>query len=144
MPEKSKCDALNDGPKGPSTENTQLSRNPLRAALSARKGYRPWTPEMVRTMQAHPDMTAAELAGLLGATPSAVRHARQRYGRFSTGADLMCASCGERPVWDGSRSAKRMRLCKGCYLDEMERRAAEARAYATARQHMRRWGAPGR
>ena len=67
----------------------------------------------------------AEIAAELRVTPSAVRHARQRYGRFSTGTDGLCIVCDARPVFDTSAQAKKWRLCKGCYLAERKRRLEE-------------------
>ena len=104
-----------DGPKGPSTKST----HPLRDEWALRKGrssYVLWTDEMIRRMQAHPERRV---------TPSAVRHARQRYGRFSTGTDGLCIACDARPVFDTSAQAKKWRLCKGCYLAERKRRFDE-------------------
>lgn len=100
---------------------------PLGAELARRrrKGYRLWTPDMIRAMQAHPERSAAEIAAELRVTPSAVRHARQRYGRFSTGTDGLCIVCDARPVFDTSAQAKKWRLCKGCYLAERKRRLEE-------------------
>lgn len=113
-----------DGPFGPSTKST----HPLRDEWALRKGrssYVLWTDEMIGRMQAHPERTAAEIAAELRVTPSAVRHARQRYGRFSTGTDGLCIVCDARPVFDTSAQAKRWRLCKGCYLAERKRRLEE-------------------
>ena len=92
---------------------------------------------MVRTMHDHSEMSAKELAALLHTTPGAVRHARQRYGRF--GKSGLCSVCGKRPVWTESKRAARMNLCKGCFIEETEKRVAEAKAAATMRQHERRW-----
>lgn len=113
-----------DGPFGPSTKST----HPLRDEWALRKGrssYVLWTDEMIGRMQAHPERTAAEIAADLRVTPSAVRHARQRYGRFSTGTDGLCIACDARPVFSTSPQAKRWRLCKGCYLAERKRRLEE-------------------
>lgn len=115
---------VGDGPKGPSTK----SAHPLRDEWALRKGrssYVLWTDEMIGRMQAHPERTAAEIAAELRVTPSAVRHARQRYGRFSTGTDGLCIVCDARPVFDTSAQAKKWRLCKGCYLAERKRRLEE-------------------
>lgn len=115
---------VGDGPFGPYTK----SAHPLRDEWALRKGrssYVLWTDEMIRRMQAHPERTAAEIAADLRVTPSAVRHARQRYGRFSTGADGLCIVCDARPVFDTSAQAKKWRLCKGCYLAERNRRLEE-------------------
>lgn len=83
-------------------------------------------------MAAHPEMTAAELSAMLpGRTAKAVRRIRERHGRRVAGATPTCRACDARPVWEESPRARRMGLCKGCYLDEMERRSAEdARANA--------------
>lgn len=95
------------------------------ALRKGRSSYVLWTDEMIRRMQAHPERTAAEIAAELRVTPSAVRHARQRYGRFSTGTDGLCIVCDARPVFDTSAQAKKWRLCKGCYLAERKRRLEE-------------------
>lgn len=116
---------VGDGPKGPSTKTTH---HPLAREWALRKGrssYVLWTDEMIGRMQAHPERTAAEIAAELRVTPSAVRHARQRYGRFSTGTDGLCILCDARPVFDTSAQAKKWRLCKGCYLAERKRRLEE-------------------
>lgn len=83
-------------------------------------------------MAAHPEMTAAELSAMLpGRTAKAVRRIRERHGRRRAGTAPPCQACDSRPVWEESPRARRMGLCKGCYLDEMERRSAEdARAGA--------------
>ena len=74
---------------------------------------------MVRRMQAHPEKTAAEIAAMLGTTPSAVRHARQRYGRYAPrGRAPICQRCGVHPVWTEARDGKRWGLCRACTLDE--------------------------
>ena len=112
-----------DGANAPSTESTQKSSRPL---------YRLWTPGELERVAAHPEMTAAELSAMLpGRTAKAVRRIRERHGRRVAGSTPTCRACDARPVWEESPRARRMGLCKGCYLDEMERRAAEdARANA--------------
>ena len=93
-------------------------------------------------MQAHPERTAAEIAAELRVTPSAVRHARQRYGRFPPRADGLCIVCDARPVFDTSAQAKKWRLCKGCYLEERKRRSRRRRratAYDRPRTDGRSW-----
>lgn len=124
---------VGDGPKGPSTKSTH---RPLAREWALRKGrssYVLWTDEMIGRMQAHPERTAAEIAAELRVTPSAVRHARQRYGRFPSRTDGLCIVCDARPVFTTSAQAKAWRLCKGCYLEEarggsMRRRRATASA----------------
>lgn len=128
---------LGDGPLGPSAKSTH---KPLGTELGRRRrrGYTLWTDDMVRRMQAHPDMTAAEIAAALGVTPSAVRHARQRYGRFASGTAGLCIVCDERPVFETSPQARAMRLCKGCYLRERALRAAEEAESNRVRQSVHR------
>lgn len=77
-------------------------------------------------------MTAGELARLLPRhSPSAIRNRRSRKGRWSRVRTPLCSRCDERPVWTESPRARKMGLCKGCYLHEMEHRAREdARANA--------------
>lgn len=113
---------------------------PLGAELARRrrKGYRLWTPDMVLAMQAHPERSAAEIAALLGVTPSSVRHARQRYGRFGSGTGMLCVVCDERPVFETSPQAMRLHLCKGCWLRERARRAAEEAESNRVRQSVHR------
>lgn len=93
---------------------------------------------MVARMQAHPDMTAAEIARLLGVSVSAARHARSRYGRYRAGSAGLCVVCDSRPVFVESPQARRWRLCKGCYLKERDRREREERDSARVRQAIRR------
>lgn len=126
-----------DGPKGPSTKST----HPLRDEWALRKGrpsYVLWTDEMIRRMQAHPERTAAEIAAELRVTPSAVRHARQRYGRFPSRTDGLCIVCDARPVFTTSAQAKAWRLCKGCYLEERKRRLEEEAESNRIRQAVHR------
>ena len=89
------------------------------AIRKGRSSYVLWTDEMIGRMQAHPERTAAEIAAQLGVTPSSVRHARQRYGRFAPKWKVpLCQRCGEHPVWSESRDGKRWGLCRQCTLDE--------------------------
>lgn len=83
-------------------------------------------------------MTAAELGELLGVSAWAVRHARARFGRYDSGADGLCRRCEDRPVWGESPRARKMGLCKGCYLEEMRKRLAEEREGAAVRQARKR------
>lgn len=74
---------------------------------------------------------------LPGRSPKAVRSARMRFGRYNrslAALGALCVSCDERPVWEESPKARSMRLCKGCYLDEVERRDAEEPRANAARQ----------
>ena len=84
-----------------------------------------WTQKDVATVQAHPDWTAAELAVLVGTTPRSIDYARYRFGRFPSNAAGLCAVCDQRPVYAESREAKRLGLCKGCWLKEQRRRLEE-------------------
>ena len=122
---------VGDGPKGPSTK----SAHPLRDEWALRKGrssYVLWTDEMIGRMQAHPERTAAEIAAELRVTPSAVRHARQRYGRFSTGTDGLCIVCDARPVFDTSAQAKKWRSGR-----DGSRKRRRATAYVRPRTDVR-------
>ena len=88
-------------------------------------------------MLAHPEMTAAELAAMLpGRTAKAVRRIRERHGRRAAGSTPAGRCCDARPVWEESPRARRMGLCKGCYLDEMERRSAEDARAGALRKRM--------
>lgn len=72
----------------------------------------------------HPFDTAESIAAWLGRSASSVAHIRERYGR-SRARRGICWKCDARPVWESSPEALKMGLCKGCYLDEMERREQE-------------------
>lgn len=137
---KSKRIALNDGPNDPSTESTQSAGSPLRRALGSRLSYEPWGEEEVRTLRGHPDMSAAELAAIMGRTPKSVRSARSRYGRYGTGTDGLCVRCDQEPVYATSRTAKALHLCERCYQDwcrEHEGMSSEAAAIRQARKRRR-------
>ena len=97
-----------------------------------------WDAEAVRVLHAHPDWTCEELAEVLGTTAKSVESARHRFGRFGGNADALCVVCDSRPVFAESRQAKRMRLCKGCYLKERERRLQEERESVAVRQAVKR------
>ena len=93
----------------------------------------------------HPEMSSQALARRLGRTYAAVRRKRAALGRYS--GRRPCALCGQRPVWDASARARRMRLCRGCFEEEMRRSDAE-RAEANRRRQRefkirRREGAAG-
>lgn len=127
------------GTNVPSTKNTQ------RRSGSSREG-RTWSPRERRVLWEHPDMTAVELSALLpGRSPQSVRHARMRFGRYNrslVGMEGVCVRCDDRPVWAESRHARRMHLCKDCYLSEMEERDREEARANAARQ--RKFKAKGR
>lgn len=126
-PGKSKSVALNDGAFAPSTETTQVFPPGVRKAP-----WEPWTDGERAVLRAHPEMSAVELHALLPRrSPKAIRRMREREGRWSAAAAPTCRLCDRRPVWEESPRARRMGLCKGCYLDEMEHRGREdARANA--------------
>jgi len=100
--------------------------------------YVKWEPYMVEVLQRHPDMTAAELADLMGLTVESVRCARKRFGRWPGRVDGLCIVCDERPVWRESAKARAMRLCKGRYIREERRRDEERREHAAQRQYRHR------
>ena len=84
-----------------------------------------WSAEDVATLHAHPDWTAAELAEALGVTEASVKYARRTYGRWSSNASGLCVSCDQRPVYVESKEARRLGLCKGCWLEEQRKRLEE-------------------
>lgn len=85
----------------------------------------------------HPDMTAEELSRILPRrSPKAIRRMRSRKGRWSKSRTPLCARCDDRPVWTESPRARKMGLCKGCYLDEMEHRDREERRNNALRQSL--------
>lgn len=87
-----------------------------------------WTKRELTIIAEHPEMTAKELhESLLPARSiKAIRRQRERQGRFSGAPVPWCRCCDERPVWVESKRARELGLCKGCYLDEMDRRDEEA------------------
>lgn len=93
---------------------------------------------MVRTLHRHPDMTAGELGELMGLTAASIRHARMRFGRWPKHSEKVCVMCDQRPVWADSKKARRMHLCKACYLAEMQRQAEEDRESARVRKYRQR------
>lgn len=97
-----------------------------------------WDDDAIRKLHAHPDWTAAQIAEWMGTTTSSVSNARQKFGRFGTVADRLCVVCDARPVWIESPKARRLHLCKGCFLDEVERRMAEEDRSAALRQREHR------
>lgn len=102
-------------------------------------GGRPWTWRELCVVWDHPDWTAADVAGLLDdRSAKAVRRVRERYGRYRTGRVPVCSKCGERPVWEESAHARRLGLCKGCYLDEEEMRLKDRKRNDALRQRRMR------
>lgn len=91
-------------------------------------------------MQRHPDLTASEIAELLGTTKASVEYARRTYGRFYTGGDRICVKCDERPVFIESPQARRLHLCKGCWQEEQRRRLEEEPEAVRLRQAKKRRG----
>ncbi len=89
-------------------------------------------------MQAHPAETAREVSEMTGIPPNRVAYVRKRFGRGWDRAASVCVACDSRPVWQESPPARRMHLCKGCYLEEMRRRHAEDRDGAAVRQMAKR------
>lgn len=92
-------------------------------------------------------MSAPELSRSLlpGRTPKSIRNRRSRIGRWSAAATPLCRRCDERPVWAESPRARKMGLCKGCYLDEMEHRSREdKRANALRQSLFKERGGPSR
>ena len=86
--------------------------------------YTPWTPADEDVIRRHPEMTAKALARLLGRSYESVRRKRTALGGRNAGMRLCCV-CGMRPVWQESKAASKMGLCRGCYNDEAEARALE-------------------
>ncbi|MBS4874139.1 MAG: hypothetical protein KHZ79_07175 [Atopobium minutum] len=74
-------------------------------------------------------MTAKELHNtyLPRHTAKGIQRMRERKGRYKPNRRLVCCKCNERPVWVESPSAKRLWLCKGCYLEEEKQRLNEAK-----------------
>ncbi len=89
-----------------------------------KRDYRPWTDYELKVVLDNPLETAESLGDRLGRTPAAVAHVRSRHGRMNVRRGI-CWCCDARPVWEESREALRMGLCKGCYFDELECREKE-------------------
>ena len=98
---------------GESSPNMKTTRNRRRV-----------TDAEVAYIQAHPLDTAESLGAWLGRTASSLAHIRERFGRAAERRGV-CWRCDGRPVWEESREALRMGLCKGCYLEEQAMRAEE-------------------
>ena len=99
--------------------------------------WEPWTDEERAVLRAHPEMSAVELHALLPRrSPKAIRRMREREGRWSAAAAPTCRLCDRRPVWEESPRARRMGLCKGCYLAEMVHRGREAARANALRQSL--------
>lgn len=85
----------------------------------------PWTDEELEFLKAHPEMTSRELSEILtNRTQLSIRHKRSQIGRWSSAVKLCCV-CGSRIVWAESMRARKLELCKGCYLHEMDMRTRE-------------------
>lgn len=100
-----------------------------------------WTDNELEIIVNHPELSAKELRELFmpHRTEGAIRNKRHQLGRFFKGTIGTCKRCEERPIWTESAKAKAMGYCKGCYLDEMERRTAED--IRSARFRKREWEA---
>lgn len=99
--------------------------------------YRRCTTEEVAAVRRMPDSSAPEVERETGIPAERVRYIRKRYGRGWDGPGTCCL-CHVRPVWAESAKARRMGLCKGCYLAEERRRAEEERESAALRQYRKR------
>lgn len=100
-----------------------------------------WTGAEIEKLLDHPDLTAGELRDMFlpNRTEMAIRKKRHQLGRYRKGTIPTCKRCEERPVWAESARAKSWGYCKGCYLDELERRTAEE--IRSARFRKREWEA---
>lgn len=66
-------------------------------------------------------MTAEELHEIVPRhSAKAIRHQRERMGRYHPEAIPLCQRCGEHPVWQEAEDARRWGLCKKCTLDERD------------------------
>lgn len=114
------------------------------SAKKAQKGhraYRRWSEEEKRVLWEHPGMSSAALAAIMpGRSPVSVRRARARFGRTDGTIAGLCVRCDDRPVWGESARARKMRLCKGCYLREEAMRLEEERESARVRKMRERGG----
>ena len=110
---------VKDGKISPCTKGTQKRRRVTEAEVAY--------------IQAHPLDTAQSLGDWLGRSASSVAHIRERYGRAAERRGV-CWRCDDRPVWEESREAARMGLCKGCYLKEQAMRDDEERLSNAVRQ----------
>ena len=122
-----------DGKKRPKTASFSSLENASKSHKS--HSYYRWNAKDIRYLQSHAYMTARELANHFGCTVNSVNWARKHYGRYDApSARYMCVACEERVVWEESKSARRLRLCKGCYLKEQEMRSREELRANAARQ----------
>lgn len=112
-------------PNGHYTENTYSHRHRV-------------TDEEVADVQSLPYATAPEISDATGIPVDRVRYIRKRFGRAWDRARLICCVCDTRPVWEESPGARRLHLCKRCYLAEMRRRDEEERESAAVRQKLKR------
>jgi len=70
-------------------------------------------------------MSAREMGAALDRSPSSIEGARHRFGRYPAKGENLCLVCEERVVYAESPTARRWKLCKGCYLREMRMRQSE-------------------
>lgn len=119
---------VKDGSFAPTIKETQTCKN----------SYIRWSDAELALVRQHPELTSKELSEFLPQrTAKAIRHIRERLGRYAEHTPL-CQVCGTRVVWTDSAKARRMGLCKGCFLDEMELREREAaRANALRQQRLK-------
>lgn len=88
-------------------------------SAASRKGYVQWTGSEILAIRQHPDMTASELHEIIPRhSVKAIRHQRDRLGRYTPDVTPLCQRCGEHPVWDEAADARRWGLCKACALEE--------------------------
>lgn len=103
-------------------------------------GRRPqWTSSELEEMWRHPDWTADELSELIPRhSPAAIQKCRERQGRWHDDVAPLCRACGERPVWEESPHARRLGLCKGCYVEEETLRLKDEAANVALRKRRER------
>ncbi len=97
--------------------------------------YNYWTEDELNILFTHPELSAKAMVELLpGRTAEAISCKRKSEGRWNHPERVLCAVCHQRPVWAECTKAAKMLLCKGCYLDEQEKRVAEANRHNALRQ----------
>ena len=100
-----------------------------------KSAYKYWSEDELNILFSHPELTAKALSELLpGRTPEAIACKRKHEGRWMHPERVLCVVCHERPIWLECGKANKMKLCKGCYLDEQEKRVAEANRHNALRQ----------